>query len=156
MLCVLKASVDVEQGRRNNDDKKNERENLICLWMTLLMIWCFLFFPSGFPAVTLKQWMDVGHNGWTNDNGNGDYMTMTTMMIQLMRKRHIGNDIVTIVFQEPGALPFTPKNIRSQFQHVFIIVRVINPCTENTCYRWAQIAFAAPLCCSKFLYCMQR
>ncbi|KAM8817830.1 signal-induced proliferation-associated 1-like protein 2 isoform 1-T1 [Rhynchonycteris naso] len=53
---------------------------------------------------------------------------------QLLRKRHIGNDIVTIVFQEPGALPFTPKSIRSHFQHVFVIVRVHNPCTENMCY----------------------
>ncbi|XP_053365898.1 signal-induced proliferation-associated 1-like protein 1 isoform X2 [Clarias gariepinus] len=53
---------------------------------------------------------------------------------QLLRKRHIGNDIVTIVFQEPGAHPFTPKNIRSHFQHVFIIVRVHNPCSDNTCY----------------------
>uniref|UniRef100_A0A250Y816 Signal-induced proliferation-associated 1-like protein 2 n=1 Tax=Castor canadensis TaxID=51338 RepID=A0A250Y816_CASCN len=53
---------------------------------------------------------------------------------QLLRKRHIGNDIVTIVFQEPGALPFTPKSIRSHFQHVFIIVKVHNPCAENVCY----------------------
>ncbi|XP_039208970.1 signal-induced proliferation-associated 1-like protein 2 isoform X2 [Crotalus tigris] len=53
---------------------------------------------------------------------------------QLLRKRHIGNDIVTIVFQEPGALPFTPKNIRSHFQHVFVIVKVHNPCTEKVCY----------------------
>uniref|UniRef100_A0A3P8QYF8 Signal induced proliferation associated 1 like 2 n=1 Tax=Astatotilapia calliptera TaxID=8154 RepID=A0A3P8QYF8_ASTCA len=53
---------------------------------------------------------------------------------QLLRKRHIGNDIVTIVFQEPGALPFTPKNIRSHFQHVFVIVKVHNPCTDNVCY----------------------
>ncbi|XP_026869838.2 signal-induced proliferation-associated 1-like protein 1 isoform X1 [Electrophorus electricus] len=53
---------------------------------------------------------------------------------QLLRKRHIGNDIVTIIFQEPGAHPFTPKNIRSHFQHVFIIVRVHNPCSDNTCY----------------------
>ncbi|XP_072823260.1 signal-induced proliferation-associated 1-like protein 3 isoform X4 [Vicugna pacos] len=56
---------------------------------------------------------------------------------QLLRKRHIGNDIVTIIFQEPGALPFTPKNIRSHFQHVFIIVRAHNPCTENVCYSMA-------------------
>lgn len=56
---------------------------------------------------------------------------------QLLRKRHIGNDIVTIIFQEPGARPFTPKNIRSQFQHVFIIVRVINPCSEGTLYHVA-------------------
>ncbi|XP_061682880.1 signal-induced proliferation-associated 1-like protein 3 isoform X2 [Syngnathoides biaculeatus] len=53
---------------------------------------------------------------------------------QLLRKRHIGNDIVTLIFQEPGALPFTPQNIRSHFQHVFVIVRVHNPCSENTCY----------------------
>merc|ERR1719422_96502 len=52
---------------------------------------------------------------------------------QLPRKRHIGNDIVTVVFQEPGALPFIP-NIRSQFQHVFVVVRVHNPCSENTQY----------------------
>ena len=56
---------------------------------------------------------------------------------QLLRKRHIGNDIVTVVFQEPGALPFTPKNIRSQFQHVFIIVRVLQPCSERTQYQVA-------------------
>ncbi|NXS58252.1 SI1L3 protein, partial [Brachypteracias leptosomus] len=53
---------------------------------------------------------------------------------QLLRKRHIGNDIVTIIFQEPGALPFTPQNIRSHFQHVFIIVRAHHPCTDNVCY----------------------
>lgn len=45
---------------------------------------------------------------------------------QLLRKRHIGNDIVTIIFQEPHAKPFTPKTIRSQFQHVFIIVRQVS------------------------------
>uniref|UniRef100_H3DG68 Signal-induced proliferation-associated 1 like 1 n=1 Tax=Tetraodon nigroviridis TaxID=99883 RepID=H3DG68_TETNG len=53
---------------------------------------------------------------------------------QLLRKRHIGNDIVTIVFQEPGALPFTPKNIRSHFQHVFVIVRAHNPCSDTCSY----------------------
>ncbi|XP_073497567.1 signal-induced proliferation-associated 1-like protein 3 isoform X2 [Phyllobates terribilis] len=56
---------------------------------------------------------------------------------QLLRKRHIGNDIVTVIFQEPGALPFTPQNIRSHFQHVFIIVRAHEPCTETVCYRVA-------------------
>ena len=52
---------------------------------------------------------------------------------QLPRKRYIGNDIVTLVFQEPGALPFIP-NIKSQFQHVFIVVRAHSPCTDATSY----------------------
>lgn len=65
--------------------------------------------------------------------------------LQLLRKRHIGNDIVTIVFQEPGALPFTPKSIRSHFQHVFVIVKVHNPCTENVCYRWVSCPWRSML-----------
>uniref|UniRef100_A0AC34F1L5 Rap-GAP domain-containing protein n=1 Tax=Panagrolaimus sp. ES5 TaxID=591445 RepID=A0AC34F1L5_9BILA len=56
---------------------------------------------------------------------------------QLSRKRHIGNDMVTIIFQEPGASPFSPITVRSHFQHVFIIVRVSNPCTDNVSYRVA-------------------
>ncbi|GMR58748.1 hypothetical protein PMAYCL1PPCAC_28943 [Pristionchus mayeri] len=53
---------------------------------------------------------------------------------QLSRKRHIGNDMVTVVFQEPGCLPFAPTCVRSHFQHVFIIVRVNEACSDNTTY----------------------
>ncbi|XP_008049148.2 signal-induced proliferation-associated protein 1, partial [Carlito syrichta] len=56
---------------------------------------------------------------------------------QLLRKRHIGNDIVTIVFQEPGSKPFSPTTIRSHFQHVFLVVRAQAPCTSHTSYRVA-------------------
>ncbi|KAJ3330987.1 hypothetical protein HDU76_004341 [Blyttiomyces sp. JEL0837] len=41
---------------------------------------------------------------------------------QIQRKRHIGNDIVCIVFLD-GNLTFDPTSIRSQFLHVFIVVR---------------------------------
>ena len=44
---------------------------------------------------------------------------------QLERKRHIGNDIVAIVFQE-RATPFNPEWIASQFLHVYLIVRPVN------------------------------
>ncbi|MGH0164276.1 UNVERIFIED_CONTAM: hypothetical protein FKN15_046783 [Acipenser sinensis] len=63
-----------------------------------------------------------------------DSELLTSNVLQLLRKRHIGNDIVTIVFQEPGAQPFSPKNIRSHFQHVFVVVRAHEPCSDNTCY----------------------
>ncbi|XP_010597342.2 signal-induced proliferation-associated protein 1 isoform X4 [Loxodonta africana] len=56
---------------------------------------------------------------------------------QLLRKRHIGNNIVTIVFQEPGSKPFCPTTIRSHFQHVFLVVQVHAPCTLHTSYRVA-------------------
>lgn len=60
---------------------------------------------------------------------------MCTSGLQLLRKRHIGNDIVTIVFQEPGSKPFCPSTIRSHFQHVFLVVRAHEPCTPHTSYR---------------------
>lgn len=40
---------------------------------------------------------------------------------QLERKRHIGNDIVVIVFMD-GATPYSPTTISSSFNHVFFIV----------------------------------
>ncbi|XP_059912528.1 signal-induced proliferation-associated 1-like protein 2 [Gadus macrocephalus] len=64
---------------------------------------------------------------------------------QLLRKRHIGNDIVTIVFQEPGAVPFTPRSIRSHFQHVFIIVQVQRPGSTHTSYRSEAPPLSPPL-----------
>ncbi|XP_074528547.1 rap1 GTPase-activating protein 2-like isoform X1 [Halichoeres trimaculatus] len=53
---------------------------------------------------------------------------------QLQRKRHIGNDIVAVVFQEE-ATPFVPDMIASNFLHAFIIVQVEEPCSESTCYK---------------------
>ncbi|MFH4976304.1 hypothetical protein AB6A40_003013 [Gnathostoma spinigerum] len=53
---------------------------------------------------------------------------------QLQRKRHIGNDIVAIVFQEENT-PFSPDMIASNFLHAFIVVQPIDPCTEKVRYR---------------------
>lgn len=54
--------------------------------------------------------------------------------LQLQRKRHIGNDIVAVVFQEE-ATPFVPDMIASNFLHAFILVQVEEPCSDNTCYK---------------------
>ncbi|XP_077591902.1 rap1 GTPase-activating protein 1 isoform X10 [Stigmatopora nigra] len=53
---------------------------------------------------------------------------------QLQRKRHIGNDIVAIVFQEENT-PFVPDMIASNFLHAYIVVQVDNPCSENVLYK---------------------
>uniref|UniRef100_T1GA28 Rap-GAP domain-containing protein n=1 Tax=Megaselia scalaris TaxID=36166 RepID=T1GA28_MEGSC len=53
---------------------------------------------------------------------------------QLQRKRHIGNDIVAIVFQESNT-PFSPDMIASHFLHAFIVVQPLEPCTQNTRYK---------------------
>ncbi|XP_017264998.1 rap1 GTPase-activating protein 1 isoform X8 [Kryptolebias marmoratus] len=53
---------------------------------------------------------------------------------QLQRKRHIGNDIVAIVFQDENT-PFVPDMIASNFLHAYIVVQVVNPCSENILYK---------------------
>uniref|UniRef100_A0A8D3AG93 Rap-GAP domain-containing protein n=1 Tax=Scophthalmus maximus TaxID=52904 RepID=A0A8D3AG93_SCOMX len=53
---------------------------------------------------------------------------------QLQRKRHIGNDIVAVVFQEE-ATPFVPDMIASNFLHAFVLVQAEEPCSDNTTYK---------------------
>ncbi|XP_060905227.1 rap1 GTPase-activating protein 1 isoform X2 [Labrus mixtus] len=55
---------------------------------------------------------------------------------QLQRKRHIGNDIVALVYQE-GQTPFLSDVIKSQFLHCFLVVRRIQSEeeTEGTAYQ---------------------
>ncbi|MED6264168.1 Rap1 GTPase-activating protein 2 [Characodon lateralis] len=53
---------------------------------------------------------------------------------QLQRKRHIGNDIVAVVFQEE-ATPFVPDMIASNFLHAFILVQVEESCSDNISYK---------------------
>ncbi|CAK6980364.1 rap1 GTPase-activating protein 2-like [Scomber scombrus] len=48
---------------------------------------------------------------------------------QLQRKRHIGNDIVAVVFQEEST-PFVPDMIASNFLHAFVLVQA-----DKTCYK---------------------
>ncbi|XP_037039941.1 rap1 GTPase-activating protein 1 isoform X6 [Bradysia coprophila] len=53
---------------------------------------------------------------------------------QLQRKRHIGNDIVAIVFQESNT-PFSPDMIASHFLHAFIVVQPLDANSPNTRYK---------------------
>lgn len=57
-------------------------------------------------------------------------------VLQLQRKRHIGNDIVALVYQE-GKTPFLSDVIKSHFLHCFLVVRRIpNPVKmDKTAYQ---------------------
>lgn len=58
------------------------------------------------------------------------------LITQLQRKRHIGNDIVAVVYQE-GQTPFLSDVIKSHFLHCFLVVRRIRSKhnTEETSYQ---------------------
>ncbi|XP_049850060.1 GTPase-activating Rap/Ran-GAP domain-like protein 3 [Schistocerca gregaria] len=68
-----------------------------------------------------------------NDIGTFQIMYHVSTMLpfgeqdqNLAKKRHIGNDIVVIVFQEEGSKPFNPSTIRSNYIQIIVVIRVIN------------------------------
>lgn len=69
-------------------------------------------------------------------NNSWNSLTLLKMLFcfQLQRKRHIGNDIVAIVFQEENT-PFVPDMIASNFLHAYVVVQVENACTDNVLYK---------------------
>lgn len=44
---------------------------------------------------------------------------------QIERKKHLGNDVVVIVFQDEGAPPFQPAMMKSYFNHVYLVIRTV-------------------------------
>ncbi|XP_069766803.1 rap1 GTPase-activating protein 2-like isoform X2 [Narcine bancroftii] len=53
---------------------------------------------------------------------------------QLQRKRHIGNDIVALVFQEENT-PFVPDMIASNFLHAYVVVQLETSGASETTYK---------------------
>ncbi|XP_056360428.1 rap1 GTPase-activating protein 1-like isoform X8 [Oenanthe melanoleuca] len=53
---------------------------------------------------------------------------------QLQRKRHIGNDIVAIIFQDEST-PFVPDMIASNFLHAYVVVQLTLSTTGDTLYK---------------------
>ncbi|KAF2073139.1 hypothetical protein CYY_005555 [Polysphondylium violaceum] len=57
---------------------------------------------------------------------------------QLERKRHIGNDIVVIIFQDSNCSPpFRPSMIKSEFNHVFIVIEPVEKQKEDETTRYS-------------------
>lgn len=75
---------------------------------------------------------------------------------QLERKRHIGNDIVAIVFQETDTT-FMPECITSQFLHVYLVVTPLDD--QGTQYKVTVVhrdsvpSFGPPISHSKTFQC---
>jgi hypothetical protein len=65
---------------------------------------------------------------------------------QVERKRHIGNDVVVVVFNESGE-PFDPSVLTSHFNHVFCVVvpQPLSPDGADAAQRTYRVAFASKL-----------
>ncbi|XP_058023182.1 rap1 GTPase-activating protein 1-like [Ahaetulla prasina] len=78
---------------------------------------------------------------YTNFRGKEIMFHVSTMLPftegdaqQLQRKRHIGNDIVAIVFQDENT-PFVPDMIASNFLHAYMVVQLHHNASGETLYK---------------------
>ena len=60
---------------------------------------------------------------------------------QLERKRHLGNDVVVIIFSESEE-PFHPLTLCSHFNHIFVVVSVDNFMTDKMQQTYYKMAFS--------------
>ncbi|XP_070620306.1 signal-induced proliferation-associated 1-like protein 3 isoform X1 [Erythrolamprus reginae] len=137
-VLYCKAGQSSEEEMYNNEEAGPAFEEFLALLGEKV---CLRGFRKYAAQLDTKTDSTGTHSLYTTYQGYEIMFHVSTMLPytpnnrqQLLRKRHIGNDIVTIIFQEPGALPFTPRNIRSHFQHVFVIVCAQSPCTEGVRY----------------------
>uniref|UniRef100_A0A8C5SCK1 Signal induced proliferation associated 1 like 3 n=1 Tax=Laticauda laticaudata TaxID=8630 RepID=A0A8C5SCK1_LATLA len=137
-VLYCKAGQSSEEEMYNNEEAGPAFEEFLALLGEKV---CLRGFRKYAAQLDTKTDSTGTHSLYTTYQGYEIMFHVSTMLPytpnnrqQLLRKRHIGNDIVTIIFQEPGALPFTPQNVRSHFQHVFVIVCAQSPCTENVHY----------------------
>lgn len=61
-------------------------------------------------------------------------LALLCLPLQLQRKRHIGNDIVAIIFQDEST-PFVPDMIASNFLHAYVVVQLTHGTTGDTLYK---------------------
>lgn len=52
----------------------------------------------------------------------------------MQRKRHIGNDIVAVVFQDENT-PFVPDMIASNFLHAYVVVQAEGGAPDGPLYK---------------------
>jgi len=78
------------------------------------------------------------HSYFTNFRGFDIMFHVSTLLPfsennpqQVDRKRHIGNDVVVIIFQDGPNGGFSPNSITSKFNHVYVIVQPEEPGSKN-------------------------
>lgn len=66
-----------------------------------------------------------------------DYWGLPALLLQVNKKRHIGNDIVCVVFLDSSRTSFNPSWIRSHFIHCYVVVQHVQGAHGQPLYKVA-------------------
>ncbi|KAM7383309.1 hypothetical protein PAMP_002974 [Pampus punctatissimus] len=127
-VLYQKAGQFTEEDILSNDEESEEFKEFLSVLGETIQLQGFTGFRGG---------LDVSHGQtgseavFTSFHGREIMFHVATKLPftegdpqQLQRKRHIGNDIVALVYQE-GQTPFLSDIIKSHFLHCFLVVRGI-------------------------------
>eukprot|EP00039_Didymoeca_costata_P030593 m.30354 g.30354 ORF g.30354 m.30354 type:complete len:801 (+) comp8197_c0_seq1:374-2776(+) len=96
-------------------------------------------------GLDVKDNLDGEESRYTEEQGNECMFHVATMIPykegdsqQVLRKRHIGNNLVNILFQDADAPPFDPSKFVSKYTKAFIVIRKENN-DSPTNYRVATV-----------------
>ncbi|GAA51454.1 signal-induced proliferation-associated 1-like protein 1 [Clonorchis sinensis] len=128
-VVLCKAGQSTENEVYNNQDSTPAFEHFLELLGRKVKLADYKGYLGGLDT---KSQPDI--QSYVTEFAGFDVMFLVSTMLpfqnnteeQILRKRHIGNSSVTIVFQEEGAPPFEVDSIVSQFQQVLIIVHLIH------------------------------
>ncbi|XP_072316750.1 rap1 GTPase-activating protein 2 [Eucyclogobius newberryi] len=129
VLCQKDKQFTEEEILSNNEESEEFKDFLSLLGETV-QLHGFTGFRGGLDVCHAQTGSDAVY---TSFHGREIMFHVATKLPftdcdpqQLQRKRHIGNDIVGLVYQE-GKTPFLPDVIKSHFLHCFVVVRRVAP-----------------------------
>eukprot|EP00727_Mastigamoeba_balamuthi_P014629 m51a1_g9792 putative domain-containing protein (854) ;mRNA; f:1757168-1760762 len=116
----------VEDDLYNNKTGSEEYEDFLSLLGTRIDIVGWQGYRGGLDTNSGATGTQSLYTDWRGFEIMFHVSTMLPYMAgceqQVERKRHLGNDIVLLVWMD-GSTPFDPTCIRSQFNHVYVVVR---------------------------------
>jgi len=127
-LCCAKKNQSLEEDMFSNTDGSTDYEEFLRLLGAKVELNGFAKFSGGLDCRGTNT--TGGYSVFAEWEGNEVMFHVSTLLPQsdgqqVHKKRHIGNDIVIIIFQEDGCKPFSPATIKSNYIQVQIVVRVL-------------------------------
>ncbi|XP_062895697.1 rap1 GTPase-activating protein 1-like [Mobula hypostoma] len=137
-VIYQKAGHVTEEDIFGNNEEGAEFQEFLHLLGDRIQLQNFMGFRGGLDTI-------FGQTGsesiYTQYQGNEIMFHVCTMLPftegdpqQLQRKRHIGNDIVALIFQDEEAV-FSPEMVMSNFLHAYVVVRAERSGTGERVYR---------------------
>jgi len=139
-VLYLKEGQTTENELFANDSPSKTFQTFLSLIGDKIKLHGFKGYVGGLDPTHGRTGEEAIHNKWNNFEIMYHVSCLLPNNIscaqRLERKRHIGNDIVVVIFLDSETTPFNPACMHSTMNHVFVVIRPIIQ-NDKTCYHIA-------------------